>query len=85
VLQHHERIDGSGYPLGVDDRDLHPFSKIVSVVDVFDALTTERVYQPAIGTYPALKMMHGQDGCFDANLLREFTVLMGPESPLNKY
>ncbi len=85
VLQHHERVDGSGYPLGVDERDMHPFSKIVAVVDVFDALTTERVYQPAIATYPALKMMHGQDGCFDANLLREFTVLMGPESPLNKY
>jgi putative nucleotidyltransferase with HDIG domain len=85
VLQHHERVDGSGYPHGVEERDLHPFSKIVAVVDVFDALTTERVYQPAIGTYPALKMMHGMDGCFDSGLLREFTVLMGPESPLNKY
>ncbi len=85
VLQHHERIDGSGYPSAVDERDLHPFSKIVAIVDVFDALTTERVYQPAVATYPALKMMHGQDGCFDSALLREFTVLMGPESPLNRY
>ena len=76
---------GSGYPLGVDERDLHPFSKIVAIVDVFDALTTERVYQPAIGTYPTLKMMHGQEGFFEPTLLREFTVLMGPESSLNKY
>jgi putative nucleotidyltransferase with HDIG domain len=85
VLQHHERLDGSGYPHGVDEREVHPFSKIVSVADVFDALTTERVYQPAIATYPALKLMHGQNGSFDPVLLREFTVLMGPESPLNKY
>ena len=85
VLQHHERFDGSGYPNGVEERDLHPFSKIVAVADVFDALTTERVYQPAIETYPALKMMHGMEGCFEPTLLREFTVLMGPDSPLNKY
>ena len=85
VLQHHERLDGTGYPGGVDERDLHPFSKIVAVADVFDALTTERVYQPAIASFPALKMMHGQSGSFDPILLREFTVLMGPESPLNKY
>lgn len=85
VLQHHERIDGSGYPSGAMEDDLHPFSKIVSVADVFDALTTERVYQPAIDTYPALKVMHGMNNSFDPFILREFTVLMGPDNALNRY
>ncbi len=85
VLQHHERFDGSGYPAGIDERDLHPFSKLVAISDVFDALTTERVYQPAIETFPALKMMHSEPGSFDGQMLREFTILMGPESPMNKY
>lgn len=80
VLQHHERLDGSGYPLGSTEKDQHLFSKIVAIADVFDALTTERVYQAAIETYPALKIMHNMKGAFDMKLLREFTVMMGPES-----
>ncbi len=84
VLQHHERLDGSGYPLGTSEKDQHPFSKIVAIADVFDALTTERVYQAAIDTYPALKIMHNMKGGFDKKLLREFTIMMGPETDLVK-
>lgn len=82
VLQHHERLDGSGYPLGTTARDQHLYSRIVAVADVFDALTTDRVYQAAVETYPALKMMHNMRGAFDTNLLREFTVMLGPASDL---
>jgi putative nucleotidyltransferase with HDIG domain len=85
VLQHHERFDGTGYPHGVHESDLHPFSKIVSIADVFDALTTQRVYQSAIETYPALRMMHNMDKSFDPAFLKEFTILMGPDSLMNKY
>jgi len=84
VLQHHERLDGSGYPMGCAGGDQHPFSKIVAIADVFDALTTERVYQAAIDTYPALKIMHNMKGAFDMKLLREFTIMMGPQSDLVK-
>ncbi len=84
VLQHHERLDGSGYPLGTGEKDQHPYSKIVAIADVFDALTTERVYQAAIDTYPALKIMHNMKGAFDRKLLREFTIMMGPQTDLVK-
>jgi len=42
---HHERIDGSGYPLQLKDDNIHFYAKIVAVADVFDALTSDRVYR----------------------------------------
>lgn len=45
-LQHHERIDGSGYPLGLTAEKIKDFSKIIAVADTYDAVTTDRVYQP---------------------------------------
>jgi putative nucleotidyltransferase with HDIG domain len=45
ALQHHERDDGTGYPLRINKNNIHPFSQIVAVADVFSAMTTQRVYQ----------------------------------------
>lgn len=45
ALQHHERINGSGYPHGVKGEDIHPVAKIISVVDIYSAMISERVYQ----------------------------------------
>jgi len=45
VLQHHEREDGSGYPLGVKGDKIHEFAKVIAVCDVFDAMTSNRVYK----------------------------------------
>jgi putative nucleotidyltransferase with HDIG domain len=46
ALQHHERVDGSGYPLGKAAEEINDFSKIIAVADTYDAVTTDRVYQP---------------------------------------
>ncbi|GGE48121.1 HD family phosphohydrolase [Pullulanibacillus camelliae] len=46
VLQHHEREDGSGYPLGIKGAQTHPYSKIIAVADTFQAMMTERPYRP---------------------------------------
>jgi putative nucleotidyltransferase with HDIG domain len=78
VLQHHERGDRRGYPAGVSLDDLHIYSKIVAVVDSFDAMTTERVYQRAMDTFPALKIMFSLKGAYDEQILRTFVELMGP-------
>lgn len=83
VMQHHERMDGSGYPRGINDNQIHDYGKIIAIADVFDALTTERVYQSAMGTYPALKLMYESSGHFDDHYLREFTILMGPDNYQN--
>ena len=45
ALQHHERNDGSGYPLGLVDAHIDEYAKIVSIVDVYDAMTSPRVYR----------------------------------------
>lgn len=45
AFQHHERLDGSGYPRGIKGCEIHPFAKIISVADVYDAITSSRVYR----------------------------------------
>ncbi|PWW01154.1 putative nucleotidyltransferase with HDIG domain [Paenibacillus cellulosilyticus] len=45
AAQHHERNDGSGYPLGLKDEEIHPVAKIVAVVDVYSAMISMRVYR----------------------------------------
>jgi len=44
VLQHHERNDGTGYPLGIPGERIHNFAKIIAIADVYDAVTSDRVY-----------------------------------------
>ena len=45
VLQHHEKIDGTGYPFGLAREEIHSFAKIIAVADIYDAITSDRVYQ----------------------------------------
>ncbi|HPC28861.1 MAG TPA: HD domain-containing protein [bacterium] len=47
VLQHHERLDGSGYPYGISGQKIIPETKILSVADVFEAMVSHRPYRPA--------------------------------------
>jgi PAS domain S-box-containing protein/putative nucleotidyltransferase with HDIG domain len=54
VLQHHERLDGSGYPLGIKDGDIIPEAKILMVADVVEAMASHRPYRPAFGIDKAL-------------------------------
>ncbi|MHC1700546.1 MAG: HD-GYP domain-containing protein [Humidesulfovibrio sp.] len=57
VLEHHERHDGSGYPIGLKGAAIAGFSRIIAVVDVYDALTSKRVYKEAMPPAKALSMM----------------------------
>lgn len=45
VLMHHERLDGSGYPLGLKDNNIHTFGKIIAIADTFDAINSDRPYK----------------------------------------
>jgi len=58
VLQHHERNDGSGYPLGIKGDDIHPYGRICSLADVFDALTSIRPYRQKMVPLDAVRLMH---------------------------
>jgi len=52
-LQHHERKDGNGYPLMLREEAIHPYAKIVSIADMFSALTTDRVYRDRVSKFVA--------------------------------
>lgn len=49
ILQHHERLDGSGYPHGLNGSQIHPSSMILAVADVAEAISSHRPYRPALG------------------------------------
>ncbi len=55
VLQHHERENGTGYPLGFTGNKIHPYAKIISVVDIFDAITSNRAYKSRESPFKAVK------------------------------
>lgn len=55
ILQHHERLDGSGYPNGLKDEDILFEAKIVAVADVVEAMASHRPYRPSLGIDQALK------------------------------
>lgn len=67
---HHERWDGNGYPDGLKGDEITIWSQVVSIADVYDALTNERVYKKAISHEKALSMIkNGECGVFNPKLL----------------
>jgi putative two-component system response regulator len=73
ALSHHERIDGKGYPNGLRGDEIRLEARIASIADVFDALTTDRVYRKAFELGRSLEIMkEGRGSQFDADLLDMF-------------
>jgi HD-GYP domain-containing protein (c-di-GMP phosphodiesterase class II) len=60
IRHHHEKIDGLGYPDGIEDKNISQFARIIGVCDVFDALTTKRSYKDPFGSFEALSLMKRQ-------------------------
>lgn len=56
-LQHHERLDGSGYPYGLDSSEIHISAKIVAISDMYDALTAERCYRKSMSNHQAYEIL----------------------------
>lgn len=73
ALQHHEKWDGSGYPQGLKGKNIHEFARIVAIVDVFDALTSERPYKKPFSLEETVGIMEKQWAVsFDPDLLTLF-------------
>lgn len=73
ALTHHERYDGEGYPLGLRGEEIHEFARIVSIADVYDALTSDRVYKKRVNINEAVEYLIGMgDHQFDYNIVRNF-------------
>ncbi len=79
ILNHHERMDGSGYPRGLLGPEIPLVGRIAGVVDVFDALTTERPYRPALSTFQALVCMKRDlRAGLDQDLVQRLIRILGP-------
>lgn len=73
VLTHHEQYNGNGYPEKLSGEDIHLFGRIVSVVDVYDALTSDRSYRKAMLPSHAFEyILCGYDSMFDPNIVEAF-------------
>jgi HD-GYP domain-containing protein (c-di-GMP phosphodiesterase class II) len=79
VLQHHERYDGLGYPNGISDEKISYLARIVSIADVYDALTSDRPYKRAMCPNDALEYLMSNAGTlFDHNMLNVFCRIVIP-------
>ncbi len=75
---HHERLDGSGYPLGLKGDEINVYGRMIAIADTFDAVTSERVYKHGISPSIAMKrMMEWANHGFDKNLVYEFIRCFG--------
>lgn len=74
---HHERWDGGGYPDGLKGDEIAIWAQVVSVADVYDALTSERVYKKAFSHHRAMEMIRqGECGVFNPKVLTAFEAIM---------
>lgn len=73
VLNHHERLDGSGYPRGIKGGAIDKYSKVVMIADVYDAMTSDRVHRKAYSPNEALEFIMGASWLFDFRAATAFT------------
>src|SRR6185369_13703333 len=88
VKHHHERFDGGGYPSGLKGEEIPFGARLLTIVDCYDALTTNRPYRQSYGRDEALNIMRGErGGMFDPVLIDQFFAIIDtleerlPESP----
>lgn len=84
---HHEKYDGNGYPDGLKGEEISIAAQIVALVDIYDALTSRRVYKAAYSTDKAYQLIiNGQSGMFSQKLLKAFTEVRADfEKMVKKY
>lgn len=89
VLMHHERLDGSGYPLGIKEDKIHIFAKVIAIADIFDAVNSDRIYKESRDPLSALQIVQKESlGKLDYKLCKIFidniiNYYMGEEVLLN--
>ncbi|MBN2476777.1 MAG: HD domain-containing protein [Pirellulales bacterium] len=77
VYQHHERLDGRGYPAGLQGDAVHPWARICAIADVFDALSTDRPYRKGDSIAEVLVRLEQQAGTsFDTEMVRCFKTMI---------
>lgn len=78
VRNHHERLNGQGYPDNLVDENISYFTKIVSITDVYDAITSDRVYHDGMTPHDAMQRLYEwMPNNFDQDLMQEFIRTLG--------
>lgn len=78
ALSHHERKSGEGYPHGLKEDEIHLYARVVSIVDIYDAITSDRVYHHGMNTLDALKnMFEWRENDLDSELVERFIQCLG--------
>lgn len=81
ALMHHEKCDGSGYPLGLSAEKIDPYARMVAIADVYDAMTSARVYRGALCPFTVIELFE-QEGLNKYDILYIMTFL---ENVINTY
>jgi HD-GYP domain-containing protein (c-di-GMP phosphodiesterase class II) len=76
-LHHHEKIDGSGYPMGLDSATMSLYAKMGAVCDVYDAVTSNRPYKVGWDPAESIKRMAEWTGHFDPTVFQAFVKSLG--------
>lgn len=88
ILYHHERWDGKGYPEGLAEKNIPILSRIISIVDSYDAMVNDRSYRKALAPEEAQEELRRNAGTqFDPELAREFLAMLAemPKAALEKH
>jgi hypothetical protein len=73
ALQHHERMDGSGYPFGLRGEQIHPYSRLIGLLDSYDAMIHPRSYRTAHAPHHALEVLYANAGkLYDIDMVKLF-------------
>lgn len=79
ILDHHEKYNGSGYPAGKTGKSISLFGRIISIADIYDALSSERPYRKAMSPSEAMEyVMGGSESIFDPHITRVFIRKIAP-------
>lgn len=82
ILQHHEALNGSGYPNRTSGEDINPIAQIVGIADVYDAMTSDRPYKRAEKPQDAIEFILANAGTkFDENIVKAFNKKIAPFPP----
>lgn len=76
ILNHHENVDGTGYPRGLIGADIGKMGQIISIVDVYDALVTKRPYKTAKSPAQAIEIMFTMSNKFNMDLFKAFLAVI---------
>lgn len=81
IRHHHEKIDGSGYPDGLKGNEVSVLTRILSIVDIFDALDTDRPYRKGMPRKKTFEILHSEanEGKLDANIVGHLIDMLSPQ------